>query len=147
MTTPPPDPIIAINQQIISEFHQNNRRVGGDFEGSPMLILHTIGAKSGSARVTPLMCWPEDGRYLIIASDRGRDSSPAWCHNLAAHPDTQIEVGSDDGVITVDVTATVMPEPERSIFYGEHAARYPGFARHQENTTRVIPVVALDPRR
>jgi deazaflavin-dependent oxidoreductase (nitroreductase family) len=141
------DPILEHNERVIIEFRQCNGVVGGAFEGSPLLILHSTGAKSGQPRVTPLMCWPQDGRYFIIASDRGRGSSPAWFHNVIADPRVQIEIGSDEGVLTVDVNASVMPEPDRSTFYAEHAARYPGFAEHQARTDRVIPVIALDPRR
>lgn len=128
------------NEQIIAEFRANHGRVGGNFEGAPMLLLHSRGAKSGQARVHPMMYLAngEDGWY-VFASKAGADTNPDWYHNLKAHPQTQIEVGDD----TVDVTATEVTGSERDRIYAEQARRYPGFADYERKTERVIPVIEL----
>ena len=127
------------NQQIIVEFRANAGKVGGRFEGRPMLLLHATGAKSGDARVTPVVFLPDGERWLIFASKAGAPTHPAWYHNLVAHPEVTIEVGSE----TIPVRATVLANEERDRLYTKQAAAMPAFADYQANTTRRIPVVAL----
>ena len=81
------------NSQVIEEFRANGGKVGGMFEGAPMLLLHHTGAKSGQERVTPLVYLDDNGQYVIFASKAGAPTNPAWYHNLVAHPETSIEVG------------------------------------------------------
>jgi deazaflavin-dependent oxidoreductase (nitroreductase family) len=131
----------ARNALIIEEFRANHGRVGGYFEGAPMLLLHTVGARTGEPRINPAMYLPDGGRYLVFATNAGREGNPSWYHNLLAHPDARIEVG--DGVI--DVHATELPRSERDIHYAEQARRFPAFAGYEEKTSRIIPVVALTP--
>jgi len=83
------------NRRNIEEFRSNHGRLGGPFEGAPVLLLHTTGARSGQERVHPLMYLADDGRYLLFASAAGVDRSPAWYWNLIAHPDASIEVGDE----------------------------------------------------
>jgi deazaflavin-dependent oxidoreductase (nitroreductase family) len=130
------------NGQIVNEFRANAGKVGGGFEGAPLLLLHTVGARSGTPRVNPMMYLDEGGRRYVFASKAGADSNPDWYHNLVARPEVSIEVGTE----TLDVTATPLEGSERDRIYAEQARRYPGFAEYQASTDRVIPVVALDPR-
>ena len=129
------------NARIIAEFRANHGRVGGNFAGAPLLLLHTTGARTGTARVNPVMYLPDDGRYLVFATKAGADDNPAWYHNLLAHPDTTIEVGDR----LIGVHAAELRGSERDEKYAEQARRYPGFAGYQEKTARVIPVIALTP--
>jgi deazaflavin-dependent oxidoreductase (nitroreductase family) len=135
------DDVQALNARVIAEFRANRGQVGGDFAGAPLLLLHTVGARTGKPRVSPTMYLPDDGRYLIFATNGGADDHPAWYRNLMAQPATQIEVG--DRVIAVH--ATELQGRERDDRYAEQARRYPGFAAYEQNTTRTIPVIALIP--
>jgi deazaflavin-dependent oxidoreductase (nitroreductase family) len=93
------------NAEIIDEFRANKGKVGGPFEGAPVLLLHHTGAKSGTERVNPLVYQPLDnGRYAIFASKGGADTNPDWFHNLVAHPHTTIEVGTDTVPVVSRVT-------------------------------------------
>jgi deazaflavin-dependent oxidoreductase (nitroreductase family) len=135
-----PDPN-DFNARNIAEFRANHGRVGGGFAGAPLLLLHTVGAKSGAPRINPMMYLPDGERYLVFASKAGSDRNPDWYHNLLAHPDTRIEVG--DEIRTV--RAVVLQGEERDTAYAEQASRYPGFAAYQNKTERIIPVIALTP--
>ncbi|NNN01761.1 MAG: nitroreductase family deazaflavin-dependent oxidoreductase [Acidimicrobiaceae bacterium] len=127
------------NATIIEEFRANGGRVGGNFEGAPVLLLHTTGAKSGIERVNPMMYLDEDGRIYVFASKAGADTHPDWYHNLLANPQVSVELGAEHftGV------ANNVVGPERSRVYAKQAERFPGFAEYQEKTTRVIPVIEL----
>jgi deazaflavin-dependent oxidoreductase (nitroreductase family) len=128
------------NAQIIEEFRSNEGRLGGQFEGSPMLLLITTGAKTGQKRVNPMMYLSEDGSTYVFASKAGAPTNPDWYHNLVANPQVTVEIGTK----TVEATARVLSGQERDEIYARQAKLYPGFAEYQEKTTRVIPVVALD---
>jgi deazaflavin-dependent oxidoreductase (nitroreductase family) len=136
-----PDDVQARNARVIAEFRANRGRVGGDFAGAPLLLLHTVGARTGKPRVSPAMYLPDDSRYLIFATNGGADDHPAWYRNLTAHPSAQIEVGDQ----VIGVHATELHGRERDDKYTEQARRYPGFAAYQQNTARTIPVIALTP--
>lgn len=131
------------NRAIIDEFRANDGKVGGPFEGAPMLLLTTTGAKSGQARTVPVVYLPDGDRYVVFASKAGAPTHPDWYHNLVANPQVSVEVGSD----RFDVQAVVLTGDEHDRLYATQAERYPGFKEYQEKTTRVIPVVALEPRR
>lgn len=130
------------NAQVIDEFRGNEGKVGGQFEGAPLLLLTSTGAKSGKRRVNPVMYLAEGERRFVFASKAGAPTHPDWFHNLVAHPEASIEVGAD----SYEVLATVVTGPERDRIFAEQSARYPGFAEYQAATDRVIPVVALDRR-
>lgn len=130
------------NTQIIEEFRANAGKLGGGFEGAPMLLLTTTGAKSGKSRINPMMYMAEGDRLYVFASKAGAPTNPDWYRNLVAHPQVSAEVGTE----TLDFTATPLEGSERDRVYAEQARRYPGFAEYQQNTDRVIPVVALDRR-
>jgi deazaflavin-dependent oxidoreductase (nitroreductase family) len=128
------------NAGIIEEFRANEGRVGGMFEGAPMILVHHIGAKSGTERVTPLVYVPEaDGSMLIIASKGGAPTNPDWYHNLKANPKVDVEVGTE----TFPVRAAEVAGPEREEAWAQIVARNPGFGEYQQKTTRTIPVLRL----
>lgn len=131
------------NTQIVAEFRANHGKVGGNFEGAPLLLLHSTGARTGRKFVKPMMYLRDGDRYLVFASKGGAPENPAWYHNLVAHPEVEIEVGDE----TIPVRAEVLTGEERDRKYAEQAALYPGFADYQKKTDRVIPVVALVPSR
>jgi deazaflavin-dependent oxidoreductase (nitroreductase family) len=132
------------NAKIIAEFRANGGKVGGQFEGAPLLLLHTVGAKSGEPRVSPMMYAKDDDRYLVFASFAGNPKSPAWYFNLKANPDISVEVASADGAVeTFTATAVETQGAERDALYARQAELYPGFAEYEAMTDRVIPVVAL----
>lgn len=127
------------NEQVIAEFRANHGKVGGPFEGAPLLLLHTTGAKSGKPRVSPLMYLPDGDNYVIFASKAGSDTNPAWYHNLKANPGATIEVGDD----TISVAAQEVTGDARDALYRKQADLYAGFADYERKTTRIIPVVVL----
>ena len=129
------------NAQIIAEFRENDGKVGGMFEGWPLLILHCTGAKSGQERLAPLVYQQLDNGYAIFASKAGAPTNPDWYHNLVANPDASIEVGTE----TVAVAARVAGDEEREPIWEQQKAKYPNFAEYEANTTRTIPVVILEP--
>ncbi|HZB73042.1 MAG TPA: nitroreductase family deazaflavin-dependent oxidoreductase [Acidimicrobiales bacterium] len=130
------------NRKIIEEFRANEGRVGGPFEGAPMLLLHTTGARSGAERVSPVVYHPDDGRWVVFASKGGAPTNPDWFHNLRAHPDATIEVGTDE----VPVVARAAEGDERERLWSRQKERMPGFADYERKTTREIPVVILERR-
>jgi deazaflavin-dependent oxidoreductase (nitroreductase family) len=129
------------NAQIIEEFRANDGRVGGMFEGGTLLLLHHTGAKSGASRVNPLGYLSDQGRYVIFASKAGAPTNPDWYHNLKAHPNVTIEVGTD----TIEVVASEATGDERDRLYRTQAERVPQFAEYEKQTDRVIPVIVLTP--
>jgi deazaflavin-dependent oxidoreductase (nitroreductase family) len=129
------------NAHTIAEFHRNHGKVGGPFEGAPLLLLHHIGAKSGKPRINPVMYLKDGDRYLVFASKGGADTNPDWYHNLKAHPGIQIEVGDE----TIDVLAQEITGSERDRLYARQASIYPSFAEYQRRAKRKIPVIALVP--
>ena len=128
------------NAKIIEEFRTNEGRVGGPFEGAPVLLLTTTGAKTGQTRVNPMMYLAEDGNVYVFASKAGAPNNPDWYHNLVANPTVGVEMGTE----RFDATARVITGPERDRIYAKQAKAYPGFAEYEEKTDRVIPVVAID---
>ena len=129
------------NNNIISEFRENEGKVGGMFEGAPLLLLHHKGAKSGTDRVSPLMYQSIDGGYAIFASKAGADTNPDWFHNLKANPVTKVEVGTD----VIDVKARVAEGAEHDQIWSTQKTRYPTFAQYEQKTARDrIPVLVLD---
>jgi len=129
------------NERIIAEFRANGGRVGEPFEGMPLLLLHHTGARSGRARVNPLAYRRDGDRYVIFASKAGAPTNPDWYHNLKAHPNVTIEVGTD----TIDVVATEASGAERDRLYADQARDRPQFAEYEQRTQRVIPVIVLTP--
>ncbi len=128
------------NSKIIAEFRANGGRVGGQFEGAPLLLLHTVGAKSGQERVNPMMYRPVGDSFAVFASKAGAPTNPDWYHNLLANPRVRAEIGTE----TIELTARVADSEEREPIWSAHAHAYPGFADYERKTTRQIPVVILE---
>lgn len=129
----------AFNKTIIDEFRANKGVVGGQFAGAPLLLLSTTGAKSGLARVNPLVYLVDGDRQIIIASFAGAPTSPPWYHNLLANPEVGVEMGREN----FKASAGVLDEPERTELYAKMVEIMPVFSEYQSKTTRVIPVIAL----
>lgn len=128
------------NDAIIEEFRANEGRVGGPFEGAPMVLIHHLGARTGTERVTPLMYFPQDdGSMLVIASKAGAPTNPDWYHNLRAHPKIDVEVGT----ATFPVEVTELDRAERDAVWPGLVAAAPGFGDYQTRTDRIIPVLRL----
>ena len=127
------------NSNIIEEFRANEGKVGGPFDGAPLLLLHTTGARSGEERINPMMYLADGDRLVVFASKGGAPTNPDWYHNLVANPDLEIEVGTERR----KVRARVAEGEEHDLLYAEQARRYPQFAKYQEGTDRTIPVVIL----
>ncbi len=138
MSTAPND----FNAGVIEEFRANGGKAGGIFEGMPLLLLHNVGAKSGTRHVTPLVYLDDDGRRVIFASKGGAPVNPGWYHNLKAEPNVSIEVGSD----TLDVVAEEASGAERDRLYSIQEEQLPQFAEYAKKTDRKIPVIVLAPR-
>ena len=127
------------NTKIIEEFRANQGRVGGSFQGAPMLLLTTTGRRTGERRTNPMMYLADGDRLLVFASKGGAPTNPDWYHNLVTNPEVTVEVGTE----SYQAHATALQGDERDRLYAEQSSRYPGFAEYQRNTSRVIPVVAL----
>jgi len=127
------------NAKIIDEFRANEGKVGGYFEGAPMVLLTTTGAKTGQVRTNPLVYVADGDRFIVIASKGGAPTNPDWYHNLVANPEASVEIGTDH----FEVTATVLTGDERDRAWDAIVAERPGFAEYQTKTDRKIPAVAL----
>jgi deazaflavin-dependent oxidoreductase (nitroreductase family) len=128
------------NRSTIEEFRANGGKVGGYFEGTPLLLLHTTGAKSGQTRINPLAYTTDGDRLVVIASKGGAPTNPDWFYNLRANPIVTVEQGTDQ----FRARATIADEPERTRLFGKMVAKMPGFAEYQRKTTRQLPVVVLE---
>ena len=133
------DDAADFNRAIIAEFRSNGGRVGGPFEGAPLLLLTSTGAKSGQARTTPVVYLPDGERMLIFASKAGAPTHPAWYHNLLAHPEASVELGTE----TIAVTASEVSGEQRDQLFARQAAVMPQFNEYAQMTDRLIPVIAL----
>ncbi|MDG6920191.1 MAG: nitroreductase family deazaflavin-dependent oxidoreductase [Nitrososphaerota archaeon] len=130
------------NAGVIAEFRRNHGKVGGNFEGAPILLIHHKGAKTGKARVNPVMYLKDEGRYLVFASKGGAETNPDWYHNLMARHEAEIEVGDEK----FSVSVREVKGEERDVIYARQSSLYPQFAEYQRKTKRKIPVVELRPK-
>jgi deazaflavin-dependent oxidoreductase (nitroreductase family) len=128
-----------MNRTVIDEFRTSGGTAGGVFTGKPLVLVHHIGAKSGKARVSPLVPLLEDGRIFVFASKGGSDSNPDWYGNLVANPNVTVELGTQ----TFPATARTLVGEERDEIYAKQSAVEPQFGEYQRMTTRIIPVVEL----
>ncbi len=136
------DDINDFNEQIMAEFRANAGQVGGPFTGVPMVIVHHTGAKSGIVRHAPLAYLPDGEKVVIFASKGGDPTNPAWYHNLLANPETVIELGAD--IVPVRVREAL--GAERDELFERQKQAMPPFADYEARTTRIIPVLVLEPR-
>jgi deazaflavin-dependent oxidoreductase (nitroreductase family) len=107
-----------------------------------LLLLTTTGARTGQRRAVPLTYLPDGDRYIVTAGNAGSDRHPAWYHNLDAHPDVTVEVGSQ----AFEAVAVIADETGHQALYERFAAVYPQLAAYQAQTTRQIPIVILTRR-
>lgn len=128
------------NEQNIDEFRRNGGKVGGQFEGFPLLLLTSTGARSGAQRVNPVAYFDIDGKIYVVGSAAGRDNNPAWVHNIRANPRVTVEIGSE---AAKPATARELPRDERDSIYSVVVERAPGFGEYQQRTDRLIPVFEL----
>lgn len=129
------------NSQIIEEFRANGGKVGGQFEGAPLLLLHTTGARTGQERVNPVMYRAEGNKLAVFASKAGANTNPDWYHNLLANPVVTVEIGAE----TKSAHARVASQDERDRIWSAQKTEWPGFADYETKTSRQIPVVILEP--
>ncbi|MDQ2715869.1 MAG: nitroreductase family deazaflavin-dependent oxidoreductase [Chloroflexota bacterium] len=137
----PTSPNNEWNQKMIKEFRANGGKVSGMVAGTflPMALLTTTGAKSGQQRVTPVVYVQDGDRLFVSASNGGMPVNPDWYHNILAHPEVTVEVGDQK----FQAKAVVITGKERDEIYAKQARLMPNFEEYQQQTTRVIPVVAL----
>ncbi len=129
------------NTGVIEEFRANGGKVGGQFDGAPLLLLHTTGARTGQEHVTPVMYRHVGDGYAVFASKAGAPNNPDWYHNLVANPSVRAEIGTQ----VVPLTARVAKGDERDRIWTAHKTANPGFAEYEKKTSRQIPVVILEP--
>ncbi len=128
-----------MNRNVITTFRENGGKAPDELQGVPLILVHHIGAKSGTERIAPLVPLVQDDRFYVFASKAGAPENPAWYHNLVAHPEVTVEFGTE----RFPVTARVLTGTERDEIYAKQAAVAPQFADYQASTTRTIPVIEL----
>ena len=128
------------NEHNIDEFRRNGGKVGGQFEGFPLLLLTSTGARSGAQRVNPVAYFDIDDKIYIVGSAAGRDNNPAWVYNIRAHPEVSVEIGAE---ASKPATVRELPRDERDRIFRIVVERAPGFGEYEERTDRVIPVFEL----
>lgn len=128
-------------ERVIAEFRANGGRVGGELADTPIILIHHVGAKTRTERVTPLAYTPADGRLVIAASNGGSPTHPGWYHNLKAHPLIEVELGAD----TFTVLAEEVTGPVRGDLWAKMVAASPTLGEFQAAIARRIPLFALTP--
>lgn len=133
-----------MNREVLAEFRANagvvDTAAGGYFKGKPVLVVHSTGARTGKARINPLMYLDEGDDRYVFASKGGAPHNPDWYHNLKANPEVTVEAGTE----SYPAVAREITGPERDRVYAAMADAFPQFGDYQEKTTRTIPVIALD---
>lgn len=128
------------NRGVIAEFRANEGKVGGPFQGAPMILVTHKGAKSGKEYTTPLVYSKDGDAVVIIASKAGAPDDPQWYRNMVVNPDVTVEIGTE----TYAARARVAEGAERDRLYAAQAAMMPNFDEYAKKTSRLIPVVVLD---
>jgi deazaflavin-dependent oxidoreductase (nitroreductase family) len=128
------------NQRVIQEFRTNAGKVGGQFANAPMVLMTHTGAKTGRTLTTPLVYSRDGDRFVVIASKAGAPNNPAWYHNLVAHPNVTLEVGTE----RFQARARVTTGEERERLFNNQAAKLPMFNEYRKKTTRQIPVIVFE---
>jgi deazaflavin-dependent oxidoreductase (nitroreductase family) len=136
--------VLDWNAKTIAEFRANEGKVGGNFEGAPLVLVHHRGRASGREYVAPMMYLPDDSQpdvIYVFATKGGAPTNPDWYHNLAAAGRGSVERGTEN----YEVTVRELTGPVRDRIYAEQAHRYPGFAEYARQTAgiRTIPVLEL----
>ncbi len=132
-----------LNAEVIAEFRANSGDVAAPYpDPPPMLLLHTIGARSGKEHIVPMRCLPDGDTRYVFASAHGSPRHPDWYYNVIANPDFTIEQGTE----TIPVHATELHGAERDAIFARQAARFPTFTEYERKLERTIPVIRLDRR-
>lgn len=129
------------NTQVIEEFRANHGKVGGNFAGASLVLMTTVGAKSGVERTNPVVYFTDADRIYVIASAGGSTKHPAWYHNLIAHPELTLEIGDETYRAKAD---PVTDDAERDRLYANAVSQMPGFGEYEKTADRRIPVLYLD---
>ena len=135
--------VAETNAAVIAEFRANRGEVAAPYDDPPpMLLLHTIGARSGREHLVPMRCLVDGETLYVFGSAHGSERHPDWYHNLIAHPDIIIE----KGIETIPVHASELQGAERDAIFARHAARFPILSQYQQKLARTIPVIRLERR-
>lgn len=135
------------NDQVIADFRAHGGQTHDHMPGRPIILVHTIGAKSGQPRLIPLMYLQQGEAWYIFASYGGAPKDPAWFHNIVANPEIEVELGDGTTIERIPVHASVIEGDRRDAIYAEMARQWPQFAGYEEKTARdAIPVVELTRR-
>jgi deazaflavin-dependent oxidoreductase (nitroreductase family) len=136
-----PEAMKAMNAGLVAAFRARHGQLDGAFEGVPLLLLTTTGARSGISSTTPVNFTRTGAGYVVVASKSGSPRHPDWYHNLLAHPDATIEVPGS----SVPVRARITAGTERKQLFEQHASALPNLTAYQGRTTRQLPVLVLEP--
>ncbi|NBQ43270.1 MAG: nitroreductase family deazaflavin-dependent oxidoreductase [Mycobacteriaceae bacterium] len=118
-------------------------REGTELKGKPVVLLTTIGARTGKLRKTPLMRVEHEGEYAVVASLGGAPKNPVWYHNIKVHPHVELQ----DGTVTADYEAREVFGAEKAAWWQRALEVWPDYADYQRKTDRDIPVFVLTPIR
>jgi deazaflavin-dependent oxidoreductase (nitroreductase family) len=134
------DPMAEFNKKVIDEFRSSGGKLSGQMAEAPMIIITHKGAKSGTTYTSPLVYSKDGDRYVIIASKGGAPNNPSWYHNLVAHPEVTVEIGTEK----FTVKAHEVKGAERDRLFEAQAKMMPVFSEYQQKTARKIPVFVLE---
>lgn len=135
-----PSPNAQVRDQV-EQYESSGGAEGGTMRGMPVIILTTVGAKSGKIRKTPLMRVEHNGSYAVVASLGGAPKHPVWYHNLSSDPRAELQ----DGPVRQDMTAREVTGEEKALWWERAVEAFPDYADYQEKTDRQIPVLVLEP--
>lgn len=135
-----PSPEAWVREQV-EQYESSGGTEGTELRGMPVVVLTTLGAKSGKLRKQPLMRVEHDGRYAAVASLGGAPKNPVWYHNVKSHPLVELQ----DGPVKKDFTAREVSGEEKAQWWERAVAAYPDYADYQRKTDREIPVFVLEP--
>jgi deazaflavin-dependent oxidoreductase (nitroreductase family) len=135
------------NDAVVEQFLQGRERIADTFDRDALILLGTTGARTGQPRTSPVACFADGDRLIIVASKAGAETHPDWFHNLVANPVAHVRRWENGVLAEYEATATVLEGSEREQAWERVIARAPGFAEYQTKTDRVIPVVALHAHR
>ena len=122
-------------------YEATNGEKGGELQGRPVIVLTSVGAKTGKIRKTPLMRVEHEGTYAVVASLGGAPEHPVWYHNLVANPHVELQ----DRATKRDYTAREVVGDEKALWWERAVATWPDYAKYQTKTHRQIPVFVLEP--
>jgi deazaflavin-dependent oxidoreductase (nitroreductase family) len=125
----------------VERFEESGGTAGNTLRGMPIIVMTSIGARSGKLRKTPLMRVEHGGEYAVVASLGGAPKHPVWYHNLKKNPHVELQ----DGPVKRDYRAREVTGAEKAVWWERAVAAYPDYADYQKKTTREIPVFVLTP--